>query len=146
MTDAATTSAPAAALPDIDPVPALLARVRGELAGQFDPHRPVRVSRAPARLDVIGRTADYNGSPGGKSRNALRLAELCQMAENRIVGAPCGIMDQVTSCLGEADALLRMVCQPHDVQSPLRLPDGVRVLGINSGVKHDVGGPAYART
>src|SRR5438309_8292749 len=62
MTDAATTSEPAAALPDIDPVPALLARVRGEMAAQFDPHRPVRVSRAPGRLDVMGGIADYTGS------------------------------------------------------------------------------------
>ena len=77
---------------------------------------------------------------------AMRLAALCQMAENRIVGAPCGIMDQATSCLGEADRLFRMICQPHELLPPLRLPEGVRVVGINSNVRHDVGGPAYGRT
>jgi L-arabinokinase len=78
--------------------------------------------------------------------DGLRLAALCQMVENRIVGAPCGIMDQVTSCLGEEGSLLRMVCQPHEMQPPFKLPDGIRVLGINSNVRHDIGGPAYRRT
>jgi L-arabinokinase len=74
------------------------------------------------------------------------LAALCQWAENHVVGAPCGVMDQVASCLGEPGKMLRMVCQPHELLPPLALPAGVRVVGINSNVRHDVGGPAYART
>lgn len=31
--------------------------------------------------------------------------------ENHIVGAPCGVMDQMTSVCGEANKLLAMVCQ-----------------------------------
>jgi galactokinase len=31
--------------------------------------------------------------------------------ENRIVGAPCGVMDQMTSACGEANKLLAMICQ-----------------------------------
>ena len=31
--------------------------------------------------------------------------------ENRVVGAPCGIMDQMASACGEAYKLLAMVCQ-----------------------------------
>lgn len=76
----------------------------------------------------------------------LEAAALCQQVENRIVGAPCGIMDQVTSLLGRSDSLLRMVCQPHQVQPPLRLPANIRVIGIDSAVKHSVGGGAYGRT
>ena len=76
----------------------------------------------------------------------MRLAAMCQSVENRIVGAPCGIMDQVTSCLGEAGSLLRMVCQPHELQLPAHLPPGIRVIGINSNVKHNVGGGMYGRT
>jgi len=253
-----------------EPVATLLARIRAELSADFSPARPIRVSRAPGRLDVMGGIADYTGSlvcelpldraaavaiqpredrqlqvfsfnlfdehkpftfrvpldalashpaeklrcefaePGrkwaayvagclfvlhagqlidladpkiaglnlaaygtvplgaGVSSSAaievatmmnladhfairdrldpLRLASLCQLVEHQIVGAPCGIMDQVTSCVGEADSLLRMVCQPHELLPPLRLPEGVRVVGINSNVRHDVGGPAYART
>lgn len=76
----------------------------------------------------------------------LRLSALCQMVENRVVGAPCGIMDQVASCAGHAGALLRMVCQPHELQAALMLPPGVRVVGINSNVKHSVGGGGYGKT
>jgi galactokinase len=76
----------------------------------------------------------------------MQMARLCQQVENRVVGAPCGIMDQATSCIGEAASLLRLVCQPHELQPPLKLPAGVRVLGINSNVKHSVGGGAYGRT
>ena len=77
---------------------------------------------------------------------ALEVAALCQQVENHIVGAPCGIMDQVTSCAGEAGTLLRMICQPHELLPPLPLPEGVRVVGINSNVKHSVGGGQYGRT
>ncbi len=78
--------------------------------------------------------------------DALKVAALCQAVENRLVGAPCGIMDQVTSCAGEAGMLLRMICQPHELLPPLALPLNVRVLGINSHVKHSVGGGMYGRT
>jgi L-arabinokinase len=78
--------------------------------------------------------------------NPMKLAEMCQAVENRIVGAPCGIMDQVSSCYGEAGAFLRMVCQPHELQSPLFLPSGFRIVGINSNVKHSVGGGMYGKT
>src|SRR3981081_2821248 len=50
------------ALLDLDPVPTLIARVRAELAGAFDPARPMRISRARGRLDVMGGIADYTGS------------------------------------------------------------------------------------
>src|SRR3954451_12232942 len=52
----------AAPLLDIDPVPTLLSRLRAELAADFRPDRPTRVSRAPGRLDVMGGIADYTGS------------------------------------------------------------------------------------
>jgi galactokinase len=76
----------------------------------------------------------------------LKLAAMCQEVENTIVGAPCGIMDQVASCCGRADSLLRLLCQPHDLQAPLEFPAGVRAVGIDSRVKHSVGGSEYGRT
>lgn len=252
-------------------MPQLLERGRRELAADFDPAKPMRVSRAPGRLDVMGGIADYTGSlvceatldraaavlmqertdrelqifsfnlldenqpftlrvplealaghsaealrkgfaePGrkwagylvgclfvlheqklidlldpaikgmnlallstvplgvgvsssaaievatmmnladhfnlrGSKLDEMRLAALCQQVENRIVGAPCGIMDQVTSVTGQEHTLLRLLCQPHELQPPVRLPEGVRVLGINSNVKHSVGGGMYGRT
>ncbi len=49
-------------LMSLDPIPALLKRVRAELAAEFLPNRPIRISRAPGRLDVMGGIADYTGS------------------------------------------------------------------------------------
>jgi L-arabinokinase len=76
----------------------------------------------------------------------MRLAALCQRVENHVVCAPCGIMDQVSSCAGREGALIKLLCQPHDLQGVLQLPEGVRVLGINTNVKHSVGGGQYGRT
>jgi L-arabinokinase len=255
---------------ELDPVPTLLQRVRAELAVDLAPGKPVRVSRAPGRLDVMGGIADYTGSlvcemtldraaalalqertdrqlqvfsfnlldehkpftlrisldalanatadslrrdfadptrcwagylvgclfilheknlldlrdpkhaglnlalystvpmGAGVSSSAavevstmmnlldhfhlrdrvgpMGLASLCQQVENRIVGAPCGIMDQVSTCVGEEGSLMRMICQPHELEPLLRLPIGVRVLGINSNVRHSVGGGPYGVT
>jgi len=53
---------PARAVMRLEPVPTLLARARAELAAAFDPARPLRISRAPGRLDVMGGIAQYTGS------------------------------------------------------------------------------------
>ena len=98
-----------------------------------------------------------DGTPGVPQKNRLQIANcktidpmklsaLCQRVENVVVGAPCGIMDQVSSCYGQQGALLRMVCQPHEIQPPLFLPAGIRAIGINSNVKHSVGGGQYGKT
>ncbi len=76
----------------------------------------------------------------------LELARLCQIVENRVVGAPCGIMDQVTCALGQQGKLLALKCQPHDILGYHALPPGCAVFGINSNVKHSVGGSHYTRT
>src|SRR3954451_2394215 len=106
----------------------------------------VEVATMIALLDHFAVPRAEEGSADRRAVTPMGLAALCQEVENRVVGAPCGIMDQVTSCYGRAGMLLRMVCQPHELQPPLALPAGVRVLGINSNVKHDVSGPQYART
>ena len=72
-----------------------------------------------------------------------RLAALAQMVENRVVGAPCGIMDQVTSALGESGKLLALRCQPCEVLGLGELPPDVAVFGISSRVEHRVGGSPY---
>ena len=72
-----------------------------------------------------------------------RLAALAQVVENRIVGAPCGIMDQVTSALGESGRLLALRCRPCEVLGLHELPPGVGVFGISSRVEHSVGGDPY---
>jgi L-arabinokinase len=78
--------------------------------------------------------------------DAMSIAEMCQRVENQVVGAPCGIMDQVTSCAGEERKLLQLFCQPHEIRGYLPVPRGMRFVGINSNVKHSVGGGDYTRT
>jgi len=75
--------------------------------------------------------------------DGLELARLAQVVENRVVGAPCGIMDQITSALGEQDAPIVIQCRPYDVLGAVELADDCRLLGINSKVKHRVGGSKY---
>ena len=77
--------------------------------------------------------------------NGVTLARLAQTVENKVAGAPCGIMDQMTSALGVPNSLLLILCQPHEVQGTQALPKGVKVYGINSNIKHSVGGTAYTR-
>ena len=81
----------------------------------------------------------------GLHLDGVTVARLSQMVENKVVGAPCGIMDQMTSALGVQNSLLLILCQPHEVQGAQALPEGVQVYGINSNVKHSVGGTAYTR-
>ncbi len=77
--------------------------------------------------------------------DGLTLARLCQRVENEVLDAPCGIMDQVTSALGEGGRLLALLCQPYQVQGTVALPAGWSVFGIDSAVKHSIGGSVYAR-
>ncbi len=81
----------------------------------------------------------------GLNLDGVTLARLAQQAENKVVGAPCGIMDQMASALGVQNSLLAILCQPHEVQGTQHWPDDVRLFGINSNVAHSVGGGAYAR-
>ena len=71
------------------------------------------------------------------------LARLGQLAENCVVGAPCGIMDQMTSAVGQDAKLLALRCQPAIVEGHVTVPDGVAFWGIDSGVRHAVSGSDY---
>jgi L-arabinokinase len=71
------------------------------------------------------------------------VALLCQKVENLIVGAPCGVMDQMTSACGEKDSLLALLCQPAELQGAVPLPPEVEIWGIDSGVRHAVVGADY---
>ena len=72
------------------------------------------------------------------------LALLCQKVENQIVGAPCGVMDQMTSNCGETGKLLALVCQPAEIRSQIEIPNAIEFWGIDSGVRHAVSGSDYS--
>jgi len=71
------------------------------------------------------------------------LAALCQRVENNVVGAPCGIMDQMTSACGKQDRLLQLRCQPGTIEGYVEVPAGYRFYGIDSGISHAVSGADY---
>jgi galactokinase len=67
----------------------------------------------------------------------------CQQVENLIVGAPCGVMDQMAAICGEAGSLMALLCQPAEFQGTIALPDGLAVWGLDSGIRHAVTGADY---
>ncbi|HEX8337946.1 MAG TPA: hypothetical protein VF621_14515 [Pyrinomonadaceae bacterium] len=71
------------------------------------------------------------------------LAFLCQKVENLVACAPCGVMDQMTATCGEADRLLALLCQPGELKGTVALPEGLEVWGVDSGIRHSVGGADY---
>ena len=76
----------------------------------------------------------------GAALDDIALAHLGQRVENYVVGAPCGLMDQLASSLGRAGQVLPILCRP-DVISPLvPLPAGTCVVGWPSGAEHTLDG------
>src|SRR5215813_368560 len=77
------------------------------------------------------------------SIDARETAILCQIVENRVAGAPCGVMDQMTASCGETNRLLALRCQPAELLGMTAIPDDVSFWGIDSGVRHAVSGSDY---
>jgi L-arabinokinase len=82
---------------------------------------------------------------GAGGIDPLRLASLCQEAENHVVGAPCGIMDQVVVAMGRTGSVLPILCRPASVLPLVPLPEGIEVVGRPTGAEHDVSGAPYRR-
>src|SRR5262247_1972368 len=75
--------------------------------------------------------------------DAREMALLCQTVENRVAGAPCGVMDQMTASCGEINRLLALRCQPAELLGMAAIPDEVAFWGLDSGVRHAVTGADY---
>jgi galactokinase len=81
----------------------------------------------------------------GLSLEPVQKALLCQEAEHKFAGVPCGIMDQFSSTLCTADHLMLLDCQSQEVKLvPFTAPD-MTVLIANSNVKHELTGGEYAQ-
>ena len=96
-------------------------------------------SSAALEVAVMSATVAHYRLP----MDGVTLARACQWAENFIAGAPCGIMDQMTSALGKRDRLLRLTCQPATLGGYSEVPLGYRFYGIDSGIRHAVTGADY---
>ena len=94
-----------------------------------------------AALEVAAAAAVTAGC--GSPMPAADLAAACQAVENHVVGAPCGIMDQMTSACGKQDRLLQLRCQPGTIEGYIDVPSSYRFYGIDSGISHAVSGVDY---
>ena len=115
----------------------MLPRGRVEIVSDLPPSVGVASSAA---LEVATARA-----LGAGAIDPLRLAALCQEAENHVVGAPCGIMDQVAVAVGVAGAVLPILCRPASASAALPLPEGLEVVGWPTGAPHDIGAAPYRR-
>lgn len=74
----------------------------------------------------------------------IELAKLCQRAEHRFAGVPCGLMDQAISVLGRAGHLLTLDCASESTEH-VPVPDGCELHVINSGVSHSLADGEYGK-
>lgn len=74
------------------------------------------------------------------------LAVLAQRAENAFVGVPCGVMDQMASACATEGHALHLDCRDLSLrQVPFDLAaHGLRLLVVDTRVKHELGDGAYA--
>jgi galactokinase len=83
------------------------------------------------------------------SASIPELARACRRAENEVVGAPTGIMDQFASLSGEAGAAVFLDCRTEHAEAvPLDLDGaGLEILLADTGERHShaVGGYADRR-
>ncbi|MEZ5966443.1 MAG: galactokinase family protein [Planctomycetota bacterium] len=104
----------------------------------------VEVAAAAALCAALGlRLGDGGGAPFVDPAACRALALACQRVENHVVGAACGVMDQMAVASGHRGQLLRLLCQPAEVEGYVPLPPGLAVWGIDSGVRHAVSGSDY---
>ena len=112
---------------------------RAQLSVSSDLPVSVGVSSSAA-LEVA--TARALGAGGV---DPLQLAAFCQEAENHVVGAPCGIMDQVVVAMGTPGSILPILCRPASTLPAVALPSTIEVVGWPTGAEHDVSGRPYGR-
>jgi galactokinase len=108
------------------------------LSGSVDTTLPVGAGlSSSAALEVaVALALGFHGS-------ATDLARLCQRAEQRASGVPCGIMDQLTSTAGVEGHALRIDCTSLDVE-PVPMPDDLEVVVVDSGQRRTLASSAYA--
>ena len=72
----------------------------------------------------------------------LQKASLCQRAENTYVGVHCGILDQFTSCAGQAEHALLLDCRDLTSQA-VPLPEELGIVICDTRVPRALAGSEY---
>lgn len=97
-----------------------------------------------AALEVV--TAYALNELFGLGLTGPELAVVAQRAENAFVGVPCGVMDQMASACCTDGHALHLDCRDLSIrQVPFDLAaQGLRLLVVDTRVKHALGDGAYA--
>lgn len=79
----------------------------------------------------------------GLTASGVDLATWTQWVENAIAQSASGVMDQFAVIMGDTNAFTPMLCQPCIPYPLVKLPEGLKIWGIDSGVRHSVAGIEY---
>jgi galactokinase len=79
---------------------------------------------------------------GSRSMPPVEIAQLGRRAETQFVGMPCGIMDQYASVFGRKGSAIQIDCRSLQHEY-VTLPQEIRIVAVNSMVKHELGTSAY---
>jgi len=79
----------------------------------------------------------------GWTPSPIELALACRAAEERAVGVPCGIMDQLVSVAGRRGCALLVDCRSLETRA-VPLPDRLGLLVVYSGQARTLASSAYA--
>lgn len=71
-----------------------------------------------------------------------RLAVLCRRAENEYVGVQSGIMDQLSAAAAREGHACLIDCRANSIEY-VPFPDDLRVVIVDSGIRHDLARSAY---
>src|ERR1700761_4782092 len=73
----------------------------------------------------------------------MTMVRLSQKAENVFVGVQCGIMDQFASMFGKKNHVIRLDCQTLEYQYFPFDTDGIRIVLLDTNVKHSLASSEY---
>src|SRR5260370_546543 len=79
----------------------------------------------------------------GLKLDPLTMVKLSQKAENVFVGVQCGIMDQFASMFGRKNHVIRLDCQSLDYEYVPFNTDGIRIVLLDTNVKHSLASSEY---
>jgi galactokinase len=94
-----------------------------------------------AALEVASMKA--MGKRYGLEIGGVDLASLTQWVEIALTQSACGIMDQFAVVAGDEGYFVPMLCQPCQPLPLVKMPENLRLWGIDSGVRHAVSGIEY---
>lgn len=73
----------------------------------------------------------------------MTMVKLSQKAENEFVGVKCGIMDQFASMFGKKNHVIRLDCQSLEYEYAPFNTDGIRIVLLDTNVKHSLASSEY---